>query len=96
MQQEVAVMRTDPRPYEVRELVLRTFQDFGVAIFRSEDIDETILVDEGRYAARTYKVDGYMAMWLLRIGIVQFYDNDGAMLLTVNLLEELEPARMAA
>ena len=26
-------MRTDPLPGEVRELVLRTFQDFGVAIF---------------------------------------------------------------
>ena len=37
-----------------------------------------------------------MAMWLLEIGIVQFYDADGNMLLTVNLLEELEPQRMAA
>ena len=43
-------MRTDPLPHEVRELVLRTFQDFGVAIFSSLDLDETILVDDGRYA----------------------------------------------
>ena len=89
-------MRTDPLPHEVRELVLRTFQDFGVPIFSSLDLDETILIDDGRYAARTYKVDGYMAMWLLQIGIVQFYDAEGNMLLTVNLLEELEPQRMAA
>jgi len=27
-------------------------------------------------------------MWLLQIGVVQFYDADGNMLLTVNLLEE--------
>ena len=89
-------MRTDPLPYEVRELVVRTFQDFDVEIFSPLELDETILVDDGRYAARTYKVDGYMAMWLVEIGIVQFYDAEGKMLLTVNLLEELEPQRMAA
>jgi hypothetical protein len=89
-------MRMDPLPYEVRELVLRAFQDLGVHVFRFQDIDETILLDEGRRVARTYKIDGYMAMWLLQIGIVQFYDADGNMLLTVNLLEELEPQRMAA
>ena len=89
-------MRTDPLPYEVRELVLRTFEDFDVDIFSPQDLDETILMDRGRYAARTYKADGYMAMWLVRIGIVQFYDAEGNMLLTVNLLEEFEPQRMAA
>jgi hypothetical protein len=89
-------MRTDPLPHEVRGLVLRTFQDFGLQVFGSRDIDETLLIDEGRCAARTYKADGYMAMWLLSVGIVQFYDDEGVMLLTVNLLEELEPQRMAA
>ena len=89
-------MRTDPLPHEVRELVIRIFQDFGVNVFSALELDETILLDEGRYAARTYKADGFMAMWLLEIGIVQFYDADGAMLMTVNLSEELEPQRMAA
>lgn len=89
-------MRTDPLPHEVRELVLRTFQRFGVDVFSSLEIDETILVDDGRYAARTYAADGHMAMWLVSIGILQFYDTDGDMLLTVNLLEELAPQRMAA
>jgi hypothetical protein len=89
-------MRMDPLPYEVRELVVRTFQDFGVAIFSPRDLDESILVDDGQYAARSYRADGYMAMWLLGIGVVQFYDAEGEMLLTVNLLEEREPQRMAA
>jgi hypothetical protein len=86
----------DPLPYEVRELVFRTFQDFGAPVFRALDLDETVLVDSGRYAARTYRTDGFMAMWLLEIGIVQFYDAEGHMLRTVNLFEELEPQRMAA
>jgi hypothetical protein len=37
-----------------------------------------------------------MAMWLIEIGIVQFYDAEGEMLCTVNLREELEPQRMVA
>ena len=35
VQQEVAEMRTDPLPQEVRELVLRTFQGFDVEVFSS-------------------------------------------------------------
>jgi hypothetical protein len=97
MRQEVAqAMRTDPLPYEVRELVVRVFELYDVVVDNPWDIDETILIDDGRYSARTYEADGYMAMWLLDIGIVQFYDADGSMLRTVNLFEELEPQRMAA
>ena len=89
-------MRKDPLAHEVRELVIRTFEYFNVYLDNPWDLDETILIDDGRYSARTYKIDGYMAMWLLELGIVQFYDADGNMLRTVNLLEELEPQRMAA
>jgi hypothetical protein len=89
-------MRTDPLPYEVRELVVRTFRDLDVAIDSLLDLEETILIDDGHYAARTYKAGGCMAMWLVEIGIVQFYDADGHMLCTVNVSEELKPQRMAA
>ena len=89
-------MRMDPLTYEVRELVVRTFESFDAEMYGPLDIDETVLVDDGRYVARTYKVDGYMAMWLVEIGIVQFYDAEGNMLRTVNLFEELQPQRMAA
>jgi hypothetical protein len=89
-------MRMDPLPYEVRELVIRTFQDLDVPVEGPFDLDETVLIDAGRYAARSYKADGFMAMWLVEIGIVQFYDAEGRMLCTVNLLEERAPQRMAA
>ena len=89
-------MRTEPLAHEVRELVVRTFEYFDVEVGSPWDLDETILIDDGRYSARTYKIDGYMAMWLVGIGIVQFYDAEGNMLLTVNLMEELVPQRMAA
>lgn len=39
---------------------------------------------------------GYMAMWMVEVGIVQFYDGRGRMLGTINLFETLRPKRMAA
>ena len=63
---------------------------------RPDALKETILIDDGRYVARTYRAGGLMAMWLIDVGIVQFYDEDGNMLRTINLLRELEPQRMAA
>ena len=89
-------MRTEPIPQEVRELVVRTFQLLDVDVDGPWDIDETILIDDGRYSARSYKAYGHLAMWLIDVGIVQFYDAAGNMLRTVNLFEELAPQRMAA
>ena len=60
------------------------------------EIDETILIDEGRYVARSYRTAGYMAMWLVAVGLVQFYDDRGRMLTTINLFESLRPLKMAA
>lgn len=89
-------MRMEPQPCEVREIVLRIFEDLGLAPGELADVDETIMLDEGRYVARSYRTEQYMAMWLISVGIVQFYDADGNMLCTVNLFEEYEPKRMAA
>ena len=59
-------------------------------------IEENILIDDGRYVARTYRTERHMAMWLVAVGIVQFYDDQGRMLATVNLFESLRPKKMAA
>ena len=89
-------MRIEPTPHEVRELVVQIFQHLDVDVDGPWDIDETILINDGRYSARTYKTCGQMAMWLVDIGVLQFYDEAGNMLRTVNLLDELAPQRMAA
>jgi len=36
------------------------------------------------------------AMWLIDVGVLQFYDAGGEMLQTVNLFTELQPQRVAA
>ena len=89
-------MRMDPHPYAVREIVAQVFESYDLEVRSLSDLDETILIDDGRYASRSYNVDGYMAMWLVEIGVLQFYDEEGNMLQTVNLFEELELHRMAA
>ena len=83
-------------PHDIRRLVIQTFEELGAAVPSLFDTDERAIVDDGRYVARSYRVDGYMAMWLVEVGIVQFYDAEGNMLATVNLLKEPEPMKMAA
>ncbi|MFV2069610.1 MAG: hypothetical protein ACC645_21810 [Pirellulales bacterium] len=89
-------MRVAPRPSEIRDLVKKTFHTFGLAPDALGTIRETLLLSDGTHRARSYRAEGLMAMWLLEVGILQFYDAHGNMLRTVNLFEEREPQRMAA
>lgn len=89
-------MRVIPQADEVRRLVVRTFEEFGAGQEALADLSETILIDDGRYRGRSYRAEEWMAMWLVEIGLLQFYDGNGNMLLTINLFEEWEPQRMAA
>ena len=89
-------MTVDMGPAAVRRIVFRTLLDFDVAEDQLDQIDERLLIDDGRYIARSYRVDDYMAMWMIDVGLIQFYDADGNMLRTVNLFEELDARRAAA
>jgi len=89
-------MTVAPQPEQVRQLVARVFGEFGIRVCNDLSLHETLLIKGGWYVARTYRADGLMAMWLLRAGIVQFYDAKGTMLRTVNLLKGLRPHPMAA
>ncbi len=60
------------------------------------EIEETILIDQSRYVARSYRAEGYLAMWLVAVGLVQFYNQNGRMLASINLFESLRPQRLAA
>jgi hypothetical protein len=89
-------MRVVPRAHEVRQIVKRTFEDLGIEIDLVDDLNETILINDGNYRGRSYQTDGYFAMWLVDAGLLQFYDDDGNMVCTVNLFVESEPQRLAA
>jgi len=89
-------MTVSPQPEEVRQLVVRAFTELGAQPRCVSEVKETILIDEGKCLARSYRLRGFMAMWLVETGILQFYDPEGEMLRTVNLFEELVPQREAA
>jgi hypothetical protein len=95
MQQEVAMV-VCPDAVQVRSIVRRIFAELGIDRLALEDLSETILIDEGTVRARSYRIENLMAMWLMDVGIVQFYDDEGNMLRRANLLSEAAPRRMAA
>jgi hypothetical protein len=89
-------MTVSPDPDQIRNIVFRTFLELDICEDILDDLDERLLLDEGRYVARSYRLDDYLAMWMIDVGLIQFYDAEGNMLRTVNVFEEIEPQRMAA
>ena len=89
-------MVVSPDAIEVRSIVRRIFSELGIDQFALEDLAETVLIDDGAIRARSYRIENLMAMWLMDVGIIQFYDDEGNMLRRANLLTEVEPRRMAA
>jgi hypothetical protein len=90
------VMAVVFRNDEIRDLVTWSFRRYGASANSLLALEEDILVEDGKHIARSYRVDPLMAMWLVEVGIVQFYDADGRMLQTVNLLEHRETQRNVA
>ena len=96
VRQEVAKMTLAPLPEQVRQLVARVMEEFGARLEGQAGVAETIIVDDGKCLARSYVADRLMAMWFVEEGIVQFYDSDGNLLRTANLLKKMEQQRSAA
>lgn len=89
-------MTISPGADEVRQLVRSYFRQLGVQTDQLKEMEETARVDRGRVVSHSYLAGDLFAMWLIEVGILQFYDAEGEMLLTINLFEKLEPTRLAA
>jgi hypothetical protein len=85
-----------PEPSRIREMVAQVFQELGAKIDDLGNLGETLLIDDGRCAARSYCAGDLMAMWLVEVGVLQFYDGSGSMLRTFSLSGEKKPRRKAA
>lgn len=81
---------------EVRQVVLRVFRLHGEDISSEDHVDERLRVQNGRLAARSYRAGDLFAMWLVDVGLLQFYDADGNMLQTINLIWIASSERVAA
>ncbi len=89
-------MRIKPKAKHVRRLVVEAFEAFGGQELGPLDLEETLLIDAGRCAARSYRAGPLMAMWLVDVGVVQFYDAEGNMLATRDFCCDPQPMRKAA
>ena len=89
-------MRLHMNAADVRRLVSHYFLDLGAEQSDVDDVQENIRIDRGRCVARCYRVAEMFAMWMIDVGVLQFYGADGEMLATVNLFTELQPQRAAA
>jgi hypothetical protein len=89
-------MRVEPRAAQVRQLVFDVLRSLGEATSSLFELEETVMIHEGRCLGRKYRTPRLTAVWLLDAGLVRFYDRRGKVLRTINLFEELAPLRMAA
>ena len=89
-------MTVVPSPDQIRDVVVQVFLRYGASANSLLTLEERMLVDEGQYVARSYRTAHLMAMWLVEIGLVQFYDAEGRMLRTIDLHEAQEAQWMAA
>ena len=82
----------------MRTLIQRSLCEIGVADAVAAEVEEDLLIRDGRAIARSYRAGGYLAMWMLDLGLVQFYSADGDLVRTYTLLQEREtiPLRRAA
>ena len=89
-------MQATLSPSDVRQLFVEQFRQYGVAEAQAEAPAETILIRDGRYRGRSYRTEGLLAMWMIEIGLVQFYAEDGSMLATISLYDRPSSQRAAA
>ena len=89
-------MRVEPRPGQVRTLVLAVFRSLGEPTPGLFDVQESVMIDHGQCLGRKFRSDRLTAVWLTDAGLIRFYDSRGRMLRTVNLFKELAPQRVAA
>lgn len=89
-------MRRDISPDTVREAVIEQFTRQCVAFRAEPRLSERVRTERGRTVARSYQGGTLMAMWMVDIGLLQFYDGAGNMLQTWSLLAAPAPHRKAA
>jgi hypothetical protein len=89
-------MATKSHPDEIRRWVHQAFSQCLARSVTAADIQETLLVQDGRCRARTYRLGGLMAMWMIDVGLVQCYSADGQMLQTLDLVADPQPQSQRA
>ena len=72
-------------PNEIKRVVRTAFSELGLTGSELANLDESLLVQDGRYFGRSYLAGKYMAMWMIDVHLIQFYGPEGEMLRTIDL-----------
>jgi hypothetical protein len=89
-------MKVAPSSDSVRTIVHRTMSELSGRIIEPDLLGESVLISDGKYRGRSYRGDEHTAMWFVDLGLVQFYDEEGNLVLSINLFEEQAITRRAA
>lgn len=89
-------MYTPLSPTEMRRMVLDGFQQHFSRKISGGDVEERVRIEEGKAVAYCYRTENLFAMWMVPIGLVQFYDDQGNMLHTLDLMAPVNHERRAA
>jgi hypothetical protein len=81
---------------EVRDIVLRVLARHCGEVLGAAELEERIRISDGRRVAHVFRTEDYMAMWMIDVGLLQFYDAEGNMLETINLMVMSPAGRLAA
>jgi hypothetical protein len=92
----VILMGLSISPETIRQLVIDQFSRLCDSFRADLDLHERVKIERGRPVARCYHGGTLMAMWMVDIGLVQFYDQQGNMLQTWSLLPTATAERKAA
>ncbi len=74
-------------PSEVREFVLEAFSRLSRKTSERNALEEVLLVRDGVYSGRSYRWGGWMANWMISVGVIAFYNQRGDLVRTVDLHE---------
>ncbi len=83
-------------PTEMRQLVLDGFQRHQQRKLVQGDLEQRVRVEAGKVVAYCYRAENLFAMWMVQIGLVQFYDGQGNLLQLLDLTAPETEVRRAA
>ncbi len=83
-------------PAEMRQLVVNRFQQHDSRAMVDGELEERVRVESGKVVAYCYRAGNLFAMWMIDIGLVQFYDSAGNLLPAYELPAQRTPDRRAA
>jgi hypothetical protein len=85
-----------PTTEDVRLAVRKAFAELGLDSASLAALEESLLVSDGRYLARTYAAGSFRAMWMIDVRLVQFYGPKGELLHTLDLTQGNQAIEQAA